>query len=64
MSVPYKGNCEHLKEGYCIACISKIRDNWGATAMTFSKDSKCYINVWDGDYPKWIEVKENNENSR
>lgn len=56
MSMPYKGNCEHLKEGYCIACISKIRDNWGATAMSFSKDSKCYINVWDGDYPKMIEI--------
>ena len=56
MSIPYKGNCEHLKEGYCIACISKIKDNWGATAMSFSKDSKCYINVWDGDYPKWIEI--------
>jgi hypothetical protein len=56
MSVPYKGNCEHLKEGYCIACISKIRENWGATAMSFSKDSKCYINVWDGDYPKMIEI--------
>lgn len=54
--MPYKGNCEHLKEGYCIACISKIRDNWGATAMSFSKDSKCYINVWDGDYPKMIEI--------
>jgi hypothetical protein len=36
--------------------MSKIRDNWGATAMSFSKDSKCYINVWDGDYPKWIEI--------
>jgi hypothetical protein len=56
MSMPYKGNCEHLKEGYCIACISKIRDNWGAIAMSFSKDSKCYINVWDGDYPKMIEI--------
>jgi hypothetical protein len=52
----YKRNCEHLKEGYCIACISKIRDNWGATAMSFSKDTKCYINLWDGDYPKMIEI--------
>jgi hypothetical protein len=43
--------------------MSKIYDNWGATAMSFSKDSKCYIDVWDGDYPKWIEVKENNGNS-
>lgn len=56
MTMPYKGNCEHLKEGYFIACISKIRDNWGATAMSFSKDSKCYINLWDGDYPKMIEI--------
>lgn len=56
MTMPYKGNCEHLKEGYCIACISKIKDNWGATAMSFSKDSKCYINLWNGDYPKMIEI--------
>lgn len=57
MSVPYKGNCEHLKEGYCIACISKIRENW-TTAMSFSKNSDCYINVWDSNYPKWSEVRE------
>ena len=43
-----------MKDGSTI----KIRDNWGTTAMSFSKDSKCYINVWDGDYPKWIEVKD------
>lgn len=57
MSVPYKGNCEHLKEGYCIACISKIRENW-TTCMSFSKNSDCYINVWDSNYPKWSEVRE------
>jgi hypothetical protein len=38
--------------------VAKIRDNWGATAMTFSKDSDCYINVWDSNYPKWSEVME------
>ena len=57
MSVPYKGNCEHLKERYCIACISKIRENW-TTCMSFSKNSDCYINVWDSNYPKWSEVRE------
>jgi len=57
MSIPYKGNCEHLKEGYCIACISKIRENW-TTCMSFSKNSDCYINVWDSNYPKWSEVRE------
>jgi len=57
MSVPYAGNCEHLKEGYCIACISKIRENW-TTCMSFSKNSDCYINVWDSNYPKWSEVRE------
>ena len=41
-----------MKDGSTI----KIRDNWGATAMSFSKDSKCYINLWDGDYPKMIEI--------
>ena len=22
MSMPYKGHCEHLREGWCIACIA------------------------------------------
>lgn len=57
MSIPYKGKCEHLKEGYCIACISKIRENW-TTCISFSKNSDCYINIWDSNYPKWSEVRE------
>ena len=63
MSIPYKGRCEHLKEGYCIACISKIRENW-TTCMSYSKESysDCYINLWDGDYPKLMKItKENND---
>lgn len=24
MSMPYKGKCEHIKEGYCILCLHKI----------------------------------------
>ena len=23
MSLPYKGHCEHLREGWCIACIAQ-----------------------------------------
>ena len=63
MSMPYKGRCEHLKEGYCIECISKIRENW-TTCMSYSKESYsvCYIDLWDGDYPKWIKItRENND---
>jgi hypothetical protein len=60
MSIPYKGKCEHLKEGYCIACISKIRENW-TTCMSFSKNADCYINVWEGDYPKLRKISYPNE---
>jgi len=63
MSIPHKRHCEHLKEADCISCLGKIQKNW-TTCMSFSDNdnSDCYINVWEGDYPKLLKItKENND---
>lgn len=40
MSMPYVGNCEHLKQGYCINCISKILGSKQAEIEDLKKQIK------------------------